>query len=123
TPVPACVDAAQDRAVSDGGRGVEASPYPPWEQARYQPCTRPPLVDLHTGLPYWLLRSGLIRTYPRLTGNLTTDVAIIGAGITGAMVAYELTRAGIDVVVLDADHVASGSSAATSGLLLYDTDS
>jgi glycine/D-amino acid oxidase-like deaminating enzyme len=60
--------------------------------------------------------------YTPLTSNVQADIAVIGAGITGALVAYELTHAGFDVVVLDKEVVVSGSSSATSGLLLYDTD-
>jgi len=80
-------------------------------------------MDLHSGIPFWRLRDGLLGTFPSLHRDLTTDVAVIGAGMTGALIAYELSRAGVDVVVLDREDVASGSSAASSGLLLYDTDS
>src|SRR5437016_1281511 len=80
-------------------------------------------MDLHTGTPFWPLRDGLPATYPALHEDLSADLAVIGAGITGALVADRFSRAGIDVVVVDKDDVAGGSSAATSGLLLYDTDS
>lgn len=79
-------------------------------------------MDLHSGAPFWALRNGLINTYSPLDRSLTTDVAVIGAGITGALTAYEMARAGVAVVVLDRHDVAAGSTAATSGLLLYDTD-
>jgi glycine/D-amino acid oxidase-like deaminating enzyme len=79
-------------------------------------------MDLHTGTPLWPIRDGLLGTYPSLKQDVTAEVAVIGAGITGALVAYELSRAGANVVVLDRRDVASGSSAATTGLLLYDTD-
>jgi glycine/D-amino acid oxidase-like deaminating enzyme len=80
-------------------------------------------MDLHTGTPFWPARDGLPTTYPPLRRALTVQVAVIGAGITGALTAYELALAGLDVVVLDGADAASGSTAATSGLLLYDTDS
>ena len=79
-------------------------------------------MDLHTGTPYWLVRSGLVQTYPRLRHDARADVAVIGAGVTGALCAYMLARAGADVVVVDQHDVASGSTAATTGLLLYELD-
>jgi glycine/D-amino acid oxidase-like deaminating enzyme len=80
-------------------------------------------MNLHSGSPFWPIRDGLPATYPALLHDESADVAIVGAGITGALAAYELSAAGLDVVVLDRDDAASGSTAATSGLLLYDTDS
>jgi glycine/D-amino acid oxidase-like deaminating enzyme len=80
-------------------------------------------MDLHTGWPFWPVRDGLPASYPPLDSDTSADVAIVGAGITGALAAVELAAAGAKVVVIDRDDVAAGSSAATSGLLLYDTDS
>ena len=46
------------------------------------------------------------------------DVAIIGGGIVGCMVARELSRYQLDVVVLErANDVGKGSSKANSGLI------
>jgi glycine/D-amino acid oxidase-like deaminating enzyme len=79
-------------------------------------------MDLRTGTPFWLVRDGRLGSYPELTQDASAEVLIVGAGITGALAAYELASAGVDVIVLDRADVASGSTAATSGLLLYDTD-
>jgi glycine/D-amino acid oxidase-like deaminating enzyme len=79
-------------------------------------------MDLHSGTPFWPLRDGLPAAYPALRRNLSAEIVVLGAGITGALAAYELTRAGASVVVVDREDVASGSSAASSGLLLYETD-
>jgi glycine/D-amino acid oxidase-like deaminating enzyme len=79
-------------------------------------------MDLYTGAPFWPIRDGLPATYPGLRRDETAEVVVIGAGITGALTAYELVQAGKDVLVLDRDDVAAGSTAASSGLLLYDTD-
>jgi glycine/D-amino acid oxidase-like deaminating enzyme len=79
-------------------------------------------MDLRTGQPYWPLMSGCLADYPSLNHDEMADVAVVGAGVTGALVAYELSAVGADVVVLDRRHVAMGSSAATSGLLMYETD-
>lgn len=86
------------------------------------PLASPVRVDLHTGALFWPKRDGLPATYPPLGASTTADVAIVGAGITGALAAYELVTAGANVIVLERDDVASGSSAASSGLLLCETD-
>ena len=73
-------------------------------------------MDLRTGCAFWMLKDGLLASYPSLAADLSADVAIIGAGITGALVARELTNAGANVVVVDRRDVASGSTAASTGL-------
>ncbi len=79
-------------------------------------------MDLRTGAAFWPIKNGLIGVYPGLERDESCDVAIVGAGITGALVAHHLSQAGCDVVVLDRHDAAAGSTAATTGLLQYETD-
>ena len=79
-------------------------------------------MDLRSHYPYWLLKQGIIRSYPSLEKNIAAEVVIIGAGITGALVAWELCRAGIKTVVVDRRHVGMGSTAACTALLQYEID-
>ena len=79
-------------------------------------------MDLRSGAAFWPIRNGLIATYPAIDRDETADVVVIGAGVTGALVTYALTTAGARVVVIDRRDVASGSTAATTGLLQYETD-
>jgi glycine/D-amino acid oxidase-like deaminating enzyme len=79
-------------------------------------------MDLRSPYPYWLLRHGIINSYPSLQKNIKTDVAVIGAGISGALVAWELTRAGYNVTVVDRRHAGTGSTAASTALLQYEID-
>jgi glycine/D-amino acid oxidase-like deaminating enzyme len=79
-------------------------------------------MDLRTDYPYWLLEKGLLSSYPSLEKHIHTDVAIIGAGISGALIAWQLCRAGIRCVIVDKRHVGMGSTAATTGLLQYEID-
>lgn len=61
-------------------------------------------------------------TFPTLTADLKTDVCVIGSGITGIHVAYELVRRGKNVVMLEARAVLAGESGRTSGHLNNDLD-
>ena len=79
-------------------------------------------MDLRSHYPYWLLRDGIIQTYPSLDKNLDVDIVVIGAGITGALVAFKLCEAGEQVVVVDRRHVGMGSTAASTALLQYEID-
>lgn len=79
-------------------------------------------MDLKGGYPYWTVRDGLIAEFPPLTADVRCDVAVIGAGITGALIARELQNAGFDVVVLDKRDAGWGSTAASTALLQYEID-
>lgn len=79
-------------------------------------------MDLRSPYPYSFMVKGIIRSYPSLSHNLTTEVAIIGAGITGALVAYHLNKKGIGVSIFDRRHTGMGSTAASTGLLQYEID-
>src|SRR5689334_13897679 len=79
-------------------------------------------MDLHTHYPYSLMRYGFIHSYPSLNDNIKTDVAIIGAGISGALAAYYLIQAGIQCTLIDKGHVAMGSTAASTSLIQYEID-
>ena len=82
----------------------------------------PNFMDLHSEYPYSLLRKGILRSYPSLQSDLRTDITVIGAGVTGALVAYHLVEAGFEVTVIDKRHVGMGSTAASTGLLQYEID-
>ena len=79
-------------------------------------------MDLHSGLPYWILKSSLDNTFNPLEKNISIDVTIIGSGITGALVAHELCEAGISCAVIDKRTLATGSSAASTAQLQYEID-
>lgn len=77
-------------------------------------------LRLHSGAPFWLLESGLEEIASPL--NAEADVAIIGAGVTGALVADALTAEGKSVLLLDRRAPGTGSTAASTGLLQYEID-
>jgi glycine/D-amino acid oxidase-like deaminating enzyme len=79
-------------------------------------------MDLISGQPWWPISNGLLRSYPPLEETVRCDVAVIGGGITGACVADELSRAGLETVVLDRRDVGRGSTSGSTNLLLYEID-
>jgi glycine/D-amino acid oxidase-like deaminating enzyme len=78
---------------------------------------------LRTGRPFWLERGGLHRKrYSQLSGNHHASVAIVGGGMTGALIAHAFASAGISTILLEASEVGRGSTAASSALLLQEPD-
>jgi glycine/D-amino acid oxidase-like deaminating enzyme len=79
-------------------------------------------MDLYSGDPYWLTKNGFLYTYPGLNKNISCDIAIIGGGITGAIIAFHLNRVGVNVVVVDERHIGFGSTCSSTALLQYEID-
>jgi glycine/D-amino acid oxidase-like deaminating enzyme len=79
-------------------------------------------MDLTSGNPLWPIVDGLPTVYPRLHEDRRCDVAVIGGGITGALVSHRFAREGISTVLLEADEIAYGSTAATTALIQYEID-
>jgi glycine/D-amino acid oxidase-like deaminating enzyme len=79
-------------------------------------------MNLHSSSPYWLLRHGIINSYPSLNRDIKTEIVVMGAGISGALVANQLCQAGYKVVIVDRRHVGLGSTAASTALLQYEID-
>ena len=79
-------------------------------------------MKLTTGTTYWAQANEPPPKYPRLRRNVRCDVAIVGAGITGALLAHQLVQVGLQVVVVDKRPAGMGSTSASTALLLYETD-
>lgn len=78
--------------------------------------------DLRTGRTIWMeKRRPAVPTSP-LPDALRCDVAIIGAGISGALIAESLSETGLHVVVLDRRGPGEGSTPASTALLQYELD-
>jgi glycine/D-amino acid oxidase-like deaminating enzyme len=54
--------------------------------------------------------------------SLACDAVIVGAGITGSLVAERLTRQGLDVIIIDRELPGRGSTAASTAMLLWEID-
>ena len=79
-------------------------------------------MNLRSPYPYWLLRHGIINSYPSLDADVKTEIVIMGAGISGTLVANQLCQAGYQVVIVDRRHAGMGSTAASTSLLQYEID-
>ncbi|AWH85608.1 FAD-binding oxidoreductase [Flavobacterium album] len=79
-------------------------------------------MTLKAGYPFWLIKDGLPFTFPKLDHDAETEVAIIGAGISGALVRYHLINAGINCITIDARTIGLGSTSASTSLLQYEID-
>src|SRR5918993_625799 len=74
--------------------------------------------------PFWLDRFPKSRrpSFPRYRGDSSTDVVIVGGGLTGAACAASFAGAGVRVVVLEAGRVGAGATAGALGLIREDVD-
>lgn len=79
-------------------------------------------MDLTTGVPFWLVKDGLTATYPKLDQDRRCDVAVIGGGVTGAMVGRRFAEEGIHTVLLEGREMGYGSTGASTALLQYELD-
>ncbi|MBU2167411.1 MAG: FAD-binding oxidoreductase [Alphaproteobacteria bacterium] len=77
--------------------------------------------DLRTGRSVWADSHGLGVPVRPLTEAISVDIAIIGAGISGAFMARELSR-DHSVVVLDRRPPLMGSTMASTALLQWEID-
>ena len=79
-------------------------------------------MDLKSGSPFWMLKNAQSAFHSPLHAHHRCDVMIVGAGITGALVARSLVEAGMSVCLVDKRQVAWGSTSASTALLQYEID-
>ena len=77
---------------------------------------------LHSGAPFWLVRDGMREEEPRAPRRGRYDVVVVGAGVTGALIADALAAEGLSVLIVDRGAPATGSTAASTALLQYELD-
>jgi heterodisulfide reductase subunit A-like polyferredoxin len=61
-------------------------------------------------------------SYRSLQTSEQCDVAILGGGITAALLTYHLAEAGIDPVLVEKRTIGAGSTSASKALLQYELD-
>ena len=79
-------------------------------------------MNLKSGYPFWAVSNGLPCAFPPLKQDHECDVVVLGAGITGALIASELAAHGHSVCILDNRDAGWGSTAASTAMLQYEID-
>ncbi|MFZ1790528.1 MAG: FAD-dependent oxidoreductase [Saprospiraceae bacterium] len=79
-------------------------------------------MRLRTFESFWLLKNGLLYTYPSVQKNLSAEIVVIGGGITGALTSHALMDKGYKVTLIDKRDIGQGSSSATTSMLQYEID-
>lgn len=79
-------------------------------------------MDLHSGMPFWIVLNPLYNYYNPLKKNIKTHTVIIGSGITGALVAHTLCSLGVKCILIDKRTIGTGSTAASTAQLQYEID-
>jgi glycine/D-amino acid oxidase-like deaminating enzyme len=79
-------------------------------------------MKLSSGYPYDLIRNGIPYDYPKLEKKCAADIVIMGGGISGALVAYYLQKAGMHCLLVDGRTIGLGSTCASTSLLQYEID-
>ncbi len=74
---------------------------------------------INGNVSHWWQQAGTPKPRPELPGNVTADVAIVGAGYTGLWTAYYLKQARpeLRVVIVEERHVGYGASGRNGGWL------
>src|SRR5690606_35440260 len=79
-------------------------------------------MDLKSNEPFWLIKNGLLATYPSLQDDVACDVLIVGGGITGTLIAHQCIQDGYNTLLIDKREICNGSTSATTSMLLYKID-
>jgi glycine/D-amino acid oxidase-like deaminating enzyme len=77
---------------------------------------------LRSGRPIWAGRPAPSVPQESLIRDIKIDVLVMGAGITGAMIADALAATGMPVAVVDKRGPAKGSTVASTALVQYEID-
>lgn len=62
---------------------------------------------------YWISSTPLL-PYSKLEEDIKVDIAIVGGGLTGIQTAYQLQKEGINIAILEANHIGHGTSGYTT---------
>lgn len=79
-------------------------------------------MKLKSSEPFWLVKNGIIHSYPSLRQDIVTDILVVGGGITGSLIAHKCVAEGYDTTLIDRREVANGSTSATTSMLQYEID-
>ena len=72
-------------------------------------------------VPVWIDDTEIPK-FPKLSSNVSVDVLVVGAGVTGITTAHLLKKAGLTVALVERERVASIDTGHTTAHLTYVTD-
>lgn len=79
-------------------------------------------MDLKSNEPFWLVKDGIMNSYPSLRENLECEILVVGSGITGSLIAHQCIKEGYNTIIVDKRELVNGSSSATTSMLQYEID-
>ncbi|WP_449331303.1 NAD(P)/FAD-dependent oxidoreductase [Sphingobacterium kyonggiense] len=79
-------------------------------------------MDLKSNEPFWLVKDGIMNSYPSLRENLECEILVVGSGITGSLIAHQCIKEGYNTILVDKRELVNGSSSATTSMLQYEID-
>jgi glycine/D-amino acid oxidase-like deaminating enzyme len=79
-------------------------------------------MKLKSSEPFWLVKNGILNSYPSVRENLETEILIVGGGITGSLIAHQCIAEGHKTILIDRREIGHGSTSATTSMLQYEID-
>jgi len=79
-------------------------------------------MDIRSNEPFWLVKNGLISSYPSLKEDINCDILVVGGGITGSLIAHQMVQDGYETVLIDRREIGNGSTSVTTSMLQYEID-
>nr|WP_315155128.1 FAD-binding oxidoreductase [uncultured Flavobacterium sp.] len=79
-------------------------------------------MKLKSSEPFWLVKNGILNSYPSVREDLETEILIVGGGITGSLIAHQCIADGYETVLIDRREIGHGSTSATTSMLQYEID-
>lgn len=79
-------------------------------------------MKLKSSEPFWLVKNGILNSYPSVREDLETDILIVGGGITGSLIAHQCIADGYKTILIDRREIGHGSTSATTSMLQYEID-
>lgn len=79
-------------------------------------------MKLYTGITYWDKTLKKDISFPSIEKDISSQILIVGAGMSGNLAAYVLANSGYQVSIVEKSLIGRGSSSANTGLLQYSSD-
>ncbi len=79
-------------------------------------------MKLGSSEPFWLVKNGILNSYPSLRQDIETEILIVGGGITGSLIAHRCIADGYHTTLIDRREIGHGSTSATTSMLQYELD-